>query len=67
MMRALFAGAMGPIRDIVLLNAAAGLVVAGKSPRLRDAVPLAAEAIDSGRHRTRVLDRLIAITNDRIS
>ena len=61
MMRALFAGAMGPIRDIVLLNAAAGLVVAGKSPRLRDAVPLAAAAIDSG-GAGRVLDRLIAVT-----
>jgi len=61
MMRTLFTGTKGPIRDIVLLNAAAGLVVAGKSQSLRNAVPLAAEAIDSG-GAGRVLDRLIAFT-----
>src|SRR6202142_1225890 len=35
-------------RDVVLLNAAAALVAAGRADHLRDAVPLAAEAIDSG-------------------
>jgi len=32
----------------VLLNAAAALVAAGRANHLRDAVPLAAKAIDSG-------------------
>jgi anthranilate phosphoribosyltransferase len=35
-------------RDVVLLNAAAALVAAGRADHLRDAVPLAANAIDSG-------------------
>jgi anthranilate phosphoribosyltransferase len=35
-------------RDVVLLNAAAALVAAGRADHLRDAVPLAAKAIDSG-------------------
>ncbi len=61
MMRALFAGAQGPIRDIVLLNAAAGLVVAGRSASLRDAVSLGAVAIDNG-GASQVLDRLVAFT-----
>ena len=62
MMRALFAGAMGPIRDIVLLNSAAALIVGGKATDLRGGVALAAEALESGAAR-RVLDRLIEITN----
>ncbi|MFZ0480321.1 MAG: anthranilate phosphoribosyltransferase [Terriglobales bacterium] len=35
-------------RDVVLLNAAAALVAAGLADHLRDAMPLAANAIDSG-------------------
>jgi anthranilate phosphoribosyltransferase len=35
-------------RDVVLLNAAAALVAAGRSDHLRDALPLAVKAIDSG-------------------
>ena len=35
-------------RDVVLLNAAAALVASGRADHLRDAVPLAADAIDSG-------------------
>ena len=61
MMRALLSGAAGPLRDVVLLNAAAALVVAGRSARLADAVALAADAIDSG-HAAQVLDRLVAFT-----
>lgn len=41
-------GAMGPKRDIVLLNAAAALVVAEKAENLREGVQLAAKSIDSG-------------------
>ena len=41
-------GAQGPKRDIVLLNAAAALVVAGKADSLTDGIKLAASTIDSG-------------------
>jgi anthranilate phosphoribosyltransferase len=41
-------GQTGPKRDIVLLNAAAALVVAGKTTDLREGISLAAESIDSG-------------------
>lgn len=42
-------GAKGAKRDAVLLNAGAGLYVAGKAASLADGVRLAAELIDSGR------------------
>lgn len=42
-------GEQGPRRDVVLLNAGAALLVAGRAHRLRDGVELAAETIDSGR------------------
>lgn len=35
-------------RDVVVLNAAAALVAAGRADHLRDALPLAGKAIDSG-------------------
>lgn len=41
-------GEKSPRRDVVLMNSAAALVAAGKSSHLRDAVSLAARAIDSG-------------------
>ncbi|PKU25770.1 anthranilate phosphoribosyltransferase [Telmatospirillum siberiense] len=58
----LIAGEQGPYRDIVLLNAAAALVVAGKAPDLTTGVSEAARAIDEG-HVRMTLDRLIAISN----
>jgi anthranilate phosphoribosyltransferase len=41
-------GIPGPRRDIVLMNAAAGLVAAGLAGDLKEGVALGAEAIDSG-------------------
>ena len=41
-------GIKGPRRDIVLLNAAAGLVAAGLADDLKTGVEMGAEAIDSG-------------------
>lgn len=38
----------GPKRDIVILNAAAGLAIAGKAPDLKAGIDLAGELIDSG-------------------
>ncbi|HEU0142205.1 MAG TPA: anthranilate phosphoribosyltransferase [Bryobacteraceae bacterium] len=45
---AVLEGSLGPHRDIVLANASAALVAAGKAPGFREGVSLAAEAIDSG-------------------
>jgi anthranilate phosphoribosyltransferase len=46
--RAILGGEKGPKRDIVLLNAAAALEVAGKAGSLVDGIGQAAESIDSG-------------------
>jgi anthranilate phosphoribosyltransferase len=45
----IFAGEAGPHRDIVALNAAAGLVVAGAADDLSAGLALAQESIDEGR------------------
>jgi anthranilate phosphoribosyltransferase len=47
-LRGLFDGRPGPDRDIVLANAAAALLVAGKVEALAEGVRMAARAIDSG-------------------
>jgi anthranilate phosphoribosyltransferase len=41
-------GERGPRRDIVLLNAAAGLLVAGRASSLDEGLRLAAESLDTG-------------------
>jgi anthranilate phosphoribosyltransferase len=46
--RAIFKGAAGPPRDIVLVNAAAALVAAGKATSFREAMEIARNSIDSG-------------------
>jgi anthranilate phosphoribosyltransferase len=45
---AVLAGEDGPRRDVVLLNAAAALEVAGRVGSLREGIELAAETVDSG-------------------
>ena len=55
--RDILAGGRGPRRDVVLLNAAAALIVGGRTADLREGVALAAAAIDSG-GAAAVLDRL---------
>jgi anthranilate phosphoribosyltransferase len=62
LMRDLLAGLGGPLRDVVLLNSAAALLVAGRAASLYEGVEAAARAIDSGAAR-RVLDDLVARTN----
>ncbi len=62
--RDLLAGHKGAYRDIVLLNAAAALIVAGKAADLKAGAALGADAIDSGKA-VKVLERLIAISNGR--
>ncbi len=46
--RRVLAGEHGPHRDIVQLNAAAGLVVAGRASDLAEGIELAGAALDSG-------------------
>lgn len=48
LVRRLLAGEAGPPRDVVVLNAAAGLIAAGRSDDPKAAAAMAAEAIDSG-------------------
>ncbi len=47
-LHSIFAGEKGPRRDVVLLNAAAVLMVAGVATDLKSGVERAAEAIDAG-------------------
>ena len=48
LVESVLAGELGPRRDVVLLNAAAALLVAGRVGVLADGIPLAAATIDSG-------------------
>ncbi len=59
----ILSGAEGPHRDVVLLNAAAGLHVAGRVDAMAEGVEVAAKAIDSGDAR-RVLDRWVEVSNE---
>ncbi len=52
----------GPRRDIVLLNAAAAIVVAGLADSFEQAIPLAAASIDEGRA-LHCLEKLVEISN----
>ncbi|MBW3595108.1 MAG: anthranilate phosphoribosyltransferase, partial [Actinobacteria bacterium] len=61
--RALVAGEKGPKRDVVVLNAAAGLIAAGRVDEMVAGLAMAAESIDSG-GASRVLDLLIEASND---
>ena len=62
--REVLAGKKSPRRDVVLLNSAAALVAAGKAEHLGDALPLAADSIDSGAAGKK-LDALVRFTNAR--
>lgn len=61
--RSLVAGERGPKRDVVILNAAAGLIAAGRAEDMTSGLVLAADAIDSG-GAARSLDLLIASSNE---
>jgi anthranilate phosphoribosyltransferase len=59
--RSVLGGEIGPRRDVVVLNAAAALLAAGKAADLADGVALARASIDSGRARA-ALDGLAAVS-----
>ena len=60
-LRRLLDGETGAYRDVVLINSAAALVVAGSAQDLKDGARLAASAIDEGGARAK-LDQLIALS-----
>lgn len=60
--REVLAGAHGPRRDVVLLNAAAALRASGHAKDWRDGIGVAADAIDSGRAAA-VLERWVTISH----
>lgn len=59
--RRILDGEPGPKRDFVILNAAAGVVVAGLASDLAEGLEVARAAIDDGRA-AHVLDRLVAVS-----
>jgi anthranilate phosphoribosyltransferase len=65
-MRELLRGRSGPFRDIVLLNAAAAFIIAGRAGTLKEGVRLAAASIDKGKAQ-HALDALIAASADAAS
>jgi anthranilate phosphoribosyltransferase len=61
--RAVLGGEPGPARDVVVLNAAAALVVAGVAGELRTGAERARAILDSGAA-ARVLERLVGFTRE---
>ena len=61
--KGILSGCDGAKRRVVLLNAAYGLLAAGKATSVMDGLRLAAEAIDSGRAAAQ-LEQLVALTNE---
>ena len=59
--RRILAGERGPARDIVLLNTAAALLIAGAVHSIDEGLGRAGEAIDTGRAAA-VLEKLIAVS-----
>ncbi len=62
LVREVLNGVKSPRRDVVLLNAAAALVAAGRADSIADAVPIAARSLDSGAAREK-LEALVRFTN----
>ena len=63
--RAILSGEKSPKRDVVLLNAAAALVAAGRADSIMDGLPAAAESIDSGAAQAK-LNNLVEFTSAQI-
>jgi anthranilate phosphoribosyltransferase len=61
--RRVLEGDPGPHRDIVLLNAAAGLMVAGVASSLAEGIAVGAGVLDDGRA-AKCLDSLITVSNE---
>ncbi len=61
-LRAVLEGDLGAFRDVVIMNAGAALMVAGKAELTEDAANLARQSIDSGRA-LKALERLVEVSN----
>ena len=61
-LRAVLQGELGAFRDVVIMNAGAALMVAGKAALTEDGAKLARESIDSGRA-LKALERLVEVSN----
>jgi len=61
--RKILKGEKGPCRNVVLLNAAAAIVAAGKAGDITDGLQMAKEAIDSGAASDK-LEKLVQYTRD---
>jgi anthranilate phosphoribosyltransferase len=61
-LREVLEGDLGPFRDVVIMNAGAALMVAGKAALTSDAANLARQSIDSGAA-LKALDTLVAVSN----
>jgi anthranilate phosphoribosyltransferase len=64
--RTVLKGERGAARDIVVLNAGAALLIAGRATTIRDGIRLAEQAIDSGAAAA-ALDALVALSNTVVS
>ncbi|MGI9103773.1 MAG: anthranilate phosphoribosyltransferase [Terriglobales bacterium] len=62
--REILDGAKSPRRDVVLLNAGAALVAAGRAEAIVEAIPIAAESLDSGAAREK-LAALVKFTREK--
>ncbi len=62
-LRAVLEGQHGAYRDIVLLNAAAAFIIAGKADTLKQGVEIAKQSIDQGKAKEK-LEQLIKVSND---
>jgi anthranilate phosphoribosyltransferase len=58
----LLKGKKGPLRDVVVLNAAAALIVAGRAKNLKEGAALAEKSLDSGEAEG-TLQRLVTLSN----
>ena len=61
--RSVLGGEKGPARDIALLNAAAGVVVAGLAPDVATGIEVAAQSVDRG-DAARALETLVRVSTD---
>lgn len=57
-------GVESPYRNAVVYNAAAGLIIAGKTNNLKDGASIAKEGIDSGRAHS-IMKKLVDVSNSR--
>jgi anthranilate phosphoribosyltransferase len=63
--RGVLSGRRGPARDIVVLNAAAAIAVAGRAESIREALPAAQAAIDS-KAAAAALEKLIRFSHEAV-